>query len=104
MAHIPAIQRSISGPHCSAHSVDRMPRLGQSRPMTKRRPPATWAALHSLDMLNTTLPKHRIDLYISDLEVLGYEIETEETAKGYRLLCTKSPHDRPKRPKLRVVK
>ncbi|CAL1778194.1 hypothetical protein BRC2024_HCTLARHO_CDS_0009 [Acinetobacter phage vB_AbaS_Silvergun] len=55
-------------------------------------------------MLNTRTPKHRLDGYLEEMNELGYKIETEEIAKGYRLICLASPHDKPKLPHLRIVK
>lgn len=70
----------------------------------RRKPPQTWLSLHKGDMLNTRTPKHRLDAYLEAMTELGYKIDTEEIAKGYRLICLASPHDKPKRPHLRIVK
>lgn len=70
----------------------------------RRKPPQAWLSLHSGDMLNTRTPKHRLDGYLEAMTELGYKIDTEEIAKGYRLICLASPHDKPKRPHLRIVK
>lgn len=73
--------------------------------MTKhRKPPAIWLSLHSGDQVNTTIPFHKVQTYVQEMESQGYEIVTHETVNGYRIECLKSPHDRPKPPKLKLVK
>lgn len=73
--------------------------------MTKhRKPPAIWLSLHKGDMVNTTIPFHKVQTYVKEMESLGYEIVTHETVKGYRIECRSSPHDKPKPPKLKLVK
>lgn len=73
--------------------------------MTKhRKPPSAWLGLHGGDMVHTTIPKHKIDTYLEVMSEQGYTIEPEGTVKGYRLHCLASPHDKAKRPKLRLVK
>lgn len=73
--------------------------------MTKhRKPPAAWLHMHSGDMIHTTIPYHKIDTYLEVMSEQGYTIEPEGTVKGYMLHCIKSPHDRPKPTKLKLVK
>ena len=72
--------------------------------MKTARPPANWLGLHSGDAIHTKVPRHRIDKYIEQMEGMGYKIELTESKSGYWLKCAASPHDQPKRPKLRLVK
>lgn len=73
--------------------------------MTKhRKPPAAWLHLHSGDMIHTTIPKHKIDIYLEVMTESGYHVRTEPTVKGYMLHCEVSPNDRPKPAKLKLVK
>lgn len=70
----------------------------------RRKPPQAWLSLFKGDMLNTRTPKHRLDAYLEAMTELGYKIETEEIAKGYRLICLASPHDKAVKPKLRLLR
>ena len=72
--------------------------------MKKARPPACWLALEGGDAINTRVAKHKIDAYLAEMRGMGYEVGTEETKRGYRVLVHRSPHDKPKRPHLRIVK
>lgn len=73
-------------------------------PMKTARPPANWLNLHSGDMIHTKVPFHRIDTYLGQMEGMGYRFKMEDSKSGYRLTCTASPHDKAKRPQLRLVK
>lgn len=70
----------------------------------RRKPPQAWLSLHKGDMLNTRTPKHRLDSYLEEMSGIGYKIDTEEITKGYRLVCLASPHDKPVKPKLKLLK
>jgi hypothetical protein len=45
-----------------------------------------------------------LDAYLEEMAGLGYKIDTEEITKGYRLVCLASPHDKPVKPKLKLLK
>jgi hypothetical protein len=55
-------------------------------------------------MTPTTIPKHTIDRYFQWMAEKGYEMISDETRKGYMIVCIKSPNDRPKPAKLKLVK
>lgn len=73
-------------------------------PMKTARPPANWLNLHAGDAIHTKVPRHRIDKYMEQMGGAGYRFELDESKSGYWLKCTASPHDKAKRPKLRLVK
>lgn len=72
--------------------------------MKTARPPSRWLDLQKGDSIHTKVRFHQIDRYLGQMEGMGYKFELNESKSGYRLLCTLSPHDKAKRPKLRLVK
>lgn len=73
--------------------------------MTKQaRPPAGWMELRGGDSVNTRVVKHRLDLMLDKMREAGFDVDTEPTLKGYRVLVRRSPHDKPKRPHLKMIK
>ena len=72
--------------------------------MKNARPPACWLALHGGDSINTRVAKHKIDSYLNEMRDRGFDVDTEETKRGYRVIVNRSPHDRPVKPKLKLLK
>ena len=72
--------------------------------MTNRvRPPADWMDLRGGDSKNTRIVKHRLDKMLDTMREEGFDVDTEPTLKGYRVVVHRSPHDKPKRPKFTLL-
>lgn len=56
------------------------------------------------DSVNTRIVKHRLDKHLATMREAGFDVDTEETKRGYRVIVNRSPHDKPKRRHLTLVK
>lgn len=73
--------------------------------MTKQvRPPVGWMDLRGGDSVNTRIVKHRLDIHLATMRDAGFEVDTEPTKTGYRVIIIRSPNDKAKRPKLTILR
>ncbi|WWO60455.1 hypothetical protein [Stenotrophomonas phage SOVA965] len=73
--------------------------------MTKKvRPPVGWMDLRGGDSVNTRIVKHRLDIHLATMREAGFDVDTEATKRGYRVIVNRSPHDKPVKPKLKLLK
>lgn len=59
----------------------------------KIKPPHTWLALFTGDMIISRIPKHKIDRLVTLMAEKGFELSVAPIAQGYLVTCKKSPND-----------
>lgn len=60
--------------------------------------PPEWFHLYAGDRIHTTLPFHRITAALQSMRREGWLYDTEPSARGYWLICQKSPLVSPYKP------
>lgn len=53
--------------------------------------PPEWFHLYAGDRIHTTLPFHRIQAGFESMRKQGYRLDAEPSARGYWVVCTRSP-------------
>lgn len=59
--------------------------------MTRAKIPPAWRELHPNDQVGTRLPLHRIEQYLRELELEGWQFDHAPSERGYWIICRRRP-------------